>query len=94
LHFPYIGANPNCLCDIYSRGTILSGFDKIKIYPGLYTKAGLNFEFSAQNDRIKSLEIGVALDVFPKPVPIMAFKDANLFFLTGYLGFHFGKRYN
>lgn len=93
-HFPYIGTNPNCLCDIYGRGPILSGFDKIKIYPGLYIKGGFNFEFSALNDRIKALEAGFTLDVFPQKVPIMAFKDAELFFVTGYLSFHFGKRYN
>lgn len=93
-HFPYIGANPNCLCDIYGRGPILSGFDKIKLYPGLYFKGGFNFEFSGLNDRIKALEAGVTIDVFPQKVAIMAFKDPNLFFISGYLGFHFGKRYN
>jgi len=93
-HFPYIGANPNCLCEIYGRGPILSGFNNIKLYPGLYVKGGLNFEYSSQNDRIKSLEAGVAVDVFPKPVPVMAFEKAEYFFITGYLSFHFGKRYN
>ncbi|MEI8048404.1 MAG: hypothetical protein WCI92_13550 [Bacteroidota bacterium] len=93
-HFPYIGSNPNCLCDIYGRGPILSGFSKIKLYPGFYAKGGFNFEFSAQNDKIKSVEVGAALDIFPMPVPVMAFKDPYYFFLTGYLSFHFGKRYN
>jgi len=93
-HYPYIGQNPNCLCDIYGRGPILSGFEKIKLYPGLYAKGGFNFEFSTQTDRIKSLEAGLAVDVFPKPVPVMAFQEANYFFITGYLSFHFGKRYN
>ena len=93
-HFPYIGANPNCLCDIYGRGPILSGLDKLKLYPGLYFKGGFNFEFSALNDRIKALEIGTTVDIFPQKVPIMAFKDPDLFFITGYLSFHFGKRYN
>jgi len=92
-HFPYIGANTTTLCDIYGRGPILSGVSSIKIYPGIYAKGGFNFEFSSQNDRIKAVEIGVALDIFPKPVPIMAFKEANSFFVTGYLSFHFGKRY-
>ena len=94
-HFPYIGANPTPpLNDIYGRGPILSGFSNIKIYPGLYAKGGFNFEFSAQNDRIKSVEIGAAMDVFPKPVPVMAFSEPSYFFITGYLSFHFGKRYN
>ncbi len=93
-HFPYIGSNPTSLCDIYGRGPILSGFNKIKIYPGLYFKGGFNFEFSSANDRIKAIEIGTTIDIFPKPVPVMAFKDANYFFITGYLSFHIGKRYN
>ena len=94
IHFPYIGANTSNLSDIYGRGPILSGFNKIKPYPGLYAKGGFNFEFSAQNDRIKAVEAGVTIDVFPTRVPIMAFKEPNLFFITGYLSFHFGKRYN
>jgi hypothetical protein len=93
-HFPYIGVNTNNLSDIYGRGPILSGFSSIKIYPGLYVKGGFNFEFSAQNDKIKAVEAGVAVDVFPMPVPIMAFSKTNYYFLTGYLSFHFGKRYN
>lgn len=93
-HFPYIGANTTTLCDIYGRGPILSGVSGIQIYPGLYAKGGFNFEFSSLSDRIKAIEIGGTIDVFPKPVPIMAFKDANYFFISGYLSFHFGKRYN
>lgn len=93
-HFTDIGSGPEPLTDIYGRGPILSGFSKMKIYPGVYAKGGFNFEFSAQNDRIKSIELGAALDVFPKPVPVMAFRDANYFFITGYLSFHLGKRSN
>ncbi len=93
-HFPDIGTNPNCLCDIFGRGPLLSGFSKIRPYPGFYAKGGFNFEFSEQNDRIKALEIGASVDVFPMPVPVMAFQEKDYFFITGYLSFHFGKRYN
>lgn len=93
-HFPGIGVNSTTLCNIYGRGPMLSGFNKIKLYPGLYFKGGFNFEFSAANDRIKAVEIGATVDIFPKPVPVMAFKEANYFFITGYLSFHLGKRYN
>jgi hypothetical protein len=93
-HFPGIGSNPDTLSDIFGRGPLLSGFNKIRPYPGLYAKGGFNFEFSEQNDRIKSLEIGASVDVFPLPVPMMAFQDKKYFFVTGYLSFHFGKRYN
>lgn len=94
LHFPYVGTAQNPRSDIFGRGPILSGFNKIKIYPGIYAKGGFNFEFSAMNDRIKSVEAGVTLDVFPNPVPVMAFKEKNSYFVTGYLSFHLGRRYN
>ncbi|MFZ4546193.1 MAG: hypothetical protein ACOYN4_02095 [Bacteroidales bacterium] len=93
-HFPGIGTNPDTLSDIFGRGPLLSGFNKIKPYPGFYAKGGFNFEFSEQNDRIKSLEIGASIDVFPIPVPVMAFREKNYYFVTGYISFHFGKRYN
>lgn len=93
-HFPYIGVNPNCLCEIFGRGPMLSGFNKLKVYPGFYLKGGFNFEFSSLNDRIKSMEAGVSADIFPWPVPVMAFRKADYYFITGYLSFHFGKRYN
>jgi hypothetical protein len=93
-HFPDIGTNSTTLSNIYGRGPMLSGFNKIKFYPGIYLKGGFNFEFSGANDRIKAVEIGATADIFPNPVPIMAFKKANYFFITGYLSFHLGKRYN
>lgn len=93
-HFPDRGQNPDCDCDIYGRGPLLSGFNHIKPYPGLYAKLGFNFEFSSLNDRIKALETGITIDFFPKAIPVMAYSDPYHFFLTGYLSFHLGKRYN
>lgn len=93
-HFPYRGQNLNCDCDIAGRGPILSGFKGTKIYPGLYGKFGFNFEFSDENDKIKSLETGISFDIFPKGVPVMAYSSPYQLFLTGYLSFHLGKRYN
>lgn len=93
-HFPYRGQNTKCDCDIGGRGPILSGFDGLKIYPGLYGKFGFNFEFSDENDKIKSLETGISLDAFPKGVPLMAYSNPYQLFFTGYISFHLGKRYN
>lgn len=80
--------------NIYGRGPFTKGFDKISVYPGLHAKIGLDFDYGAYSTKVKSLEIGAEIDVFPNPVPIMAFNDPNYFFLTFYLNFNFGKRYN
>ncbi len=80
--------------NIYGRAPFTKGFDKLKPYPGAYIKAGLGIDFGTINQKPKTVEVGAALDIYAKPVPIMAFKDANQFFLTLYVSFGIGKRYN
>lgn len=79
---------------IYGRAPFVSGLDQIRVYPGIYAKLGLNFEFGKQNSKIRALEGGVNLEYFPIAIPIMAYNPAQNFFPTVYLNFHLGKRYN
>ncbi len=80
--------------NIYGRSSFTKGFDKLKPYPGGYIKAGLGIDFGTMNQRPKTVEVGAVLDLYAKPVPIMAFKDADQFFLTLYISIGLGKRYN
>ncbi len=80
--------------NIFGRASFTKGFNKIGVYPGFQVKVGLDFDYGVYRTKVKSLEVGAILDVFPRPVPIMAFNDPNYFFLTLYLSFNFGKRYN
>lgn len=80
--------------NIYGRAPFLDGIEETKFYPGLYAKAGLNFEFGPYKTSIKALEAGVMIDGYPIPIPIMAFRDKHYYFLNFYLSFTFGKRYN
>ena len=78
---------------IYSKASFFKGINQIKPYPGLYAKAGFNFEYGTYNTKITAIETGVILDYQPKAVPIMAFnKNPNLI-PTVYISIHFGKRY-
>ncbi len=80
--------------NIYGRGPFTKGFSDMNVYPGLHAKIGLDFDYGSYSTKVKSLEIGAQIDIFPIPVPIMAFNEPNYFFLTFYLSFNFGKRYN
>lgn len=80
--------------DIFGRASFTKGFNEIGLYPGLHIKAGLDFDYASYRNKLKSLELGAMLDIFPRPLPIMAFNDPNYFFFTFYLNFNFGKRYN
>lgn len=82
--------------DIYGRASGLRGFSELGIIPGASAKFALNFEYSNQKDRLKGLEVGAALDVYFKEVPIMAeeYVDKNRqYFLTLYINLFFGKKY-
>lgn len=80
--------------DIYGRASFTKGFNEMKFYPGLHGKVGFDFDYASYRNKLKSLEVGAMLDLFPIPVPVMAFNDPNYFFFTFYLNFNFGKRYN
>ena len=86
--------NEHFIDDIYGRASFFKGFGEISFYPGIHAKVGLDFDYGIYRTKVKSLEIGAIVDVFPIPVPIMAFNDPNYFFLTLYLNFNFGKRFN
>ncbi|MGI6320123.1 MAG: hypothetical protein ACOXZK_04025 [Bacteroidales bacterium] len=78
--------------NIYGRGPILKGFDKLKPHLGVYTKAGFNFEFGSDDRKHRSLETGVAGELFINPVEMMAFNKSEFLFISLYLNFHFGTR--
>ena len=77
---------------IYGRASGLHGIDEIKLYPGLHGKFALNFEYAAQDNLIRALETGAALDIFHEEVPIMAMTDNNQFYFTFYINIIVGKK--
>jgi hypothetical protein len=79
---------------IYGRAPFFDGIGELKVFPGVNAKAGLNFEFGALNSKIRALEVGAVFEYFPKAIPIMAYNPAENVFLTFYLNFSLGKRYN
>ena len=79
---------------IYGRAPFTDGLGELKVYPGFFAKAGLNFEFGTLNSKIRALEAGGVIEYFPKAIPIMAFNPAQNLLITFYLNFSLGKRYN
>jgi len=79
---------------IYGRAPYMSGLGEIRVYPGFFAKGALNFEFGRNNTRLKALEAGAVVEYLPIPVPIMAYNPQQSLFITFYLSFHMGKRFN
>ena len=80
--------------NIYGRAPFLHGIENTTLHPGVYGKLALNFEFGEYNSSMKAVEVGAILDFYPFPVEIMADDNKQSVFLTFFLEFSFGKRYN
>jgi hypothetical protein len=77
---------------IYGRGPLWRGLKEAKIYPGVYMKGSFHFDYGSDGNYVRALEVGGAVDLFPKKIPIMAFTRNNHLHITLFLALHFGER--
>lgn len=78
---------------IYGRSPWSRGLGETKIFIGGFAKFGLHFEYSGEEDGIKALEVGAALDMYPQIIPQMANEDNHRYFLNFYVNILFGRKY-
>ncbi|MES2566162.1 MAG: hypothetical protein V4565_04815 [Bacteroidota bacterium] len=78
---------------ISGKGPFIDGLSEMKVYPGLYAKLNLSFEYAPYSNKVKAIETGVIFDYYPKALPIMARNPAENFIVTLYVGFVFGKKW-
>ena len=76
--------------DIYSKASVFKGIGETKVLPGLYAKAGFNFEYSKEDKIIHAIEAGAQINAFPKSVPIMADADNKAIFFSLFVSYRFG----
>ena len=69
-----------------------TGFNKLKVTPGAYAKAGLRFDYGKYNEMINALEVGLVSEFYSKAIPQMAFTKHEKFFFSAYVTIMFGKR--
>lgn len=87
--------NPDvhALNDIYGRASFGYGFSDMKIVPGASFKAGLNFEKSISDDEYRMLEVGAAVDAYPRQIQIMNKGKNTYVFATVYLNLLLSRKY-
>jgi hypothetical protein len=85
--------NEHDVVDIVGKAPFFMGLGESKIYPGIYGKFSLNFEYGDNDKKIRSLETGIVVDGYIKEIPIMAFTDNTNIFVNLYLAYYFGKRW-
>jgi len=78
----------------FERIVSASGFAKgwkLQFLPALHIETGMDFDFGKNESFIKTLEVGVAADVYYKRVPVMVDKNKFLY-PSVFVGFLMGKR--
>lgn len=71
-----------------------TGFNKLKLTPGVYAKAALRFDYGKFNEMLNALEVGVVAEFYSKKIPQMVFSKENNFFFSAFVAVMFGKRKN
>lgn len=77
--------------DIHSRSSFFKGLNEIKIIPGIFAKIGTGFEYSLRQTKINAIEAGMAVDIFPKRVPVMAIDKNPFVFFSLFINYRFGR---
>ena len=77
---------------IFGSSGFARGLDEISLIPGLHGKIAANFEWGAYDEFIKSAEVGLMLDIFPRKVPIMVSDTNRAFFLNLFATLQLGRR--
>ena len=78
---------------IYGNATFTRGFNELTAKVGGHFKNSLSVEWGEYPDAFTSIEAGFCVDVFAKPLPLMAEELASnkQFYLTLFLGVTFGQ---
>ena len=65
----------------------------MKVRPGIYAKAGLEFGWGNYQTNYKALEVGAIVDTFFGDIPLMYLTENRQVFSGFYISFAFAKIY-
>ena len=88
------GASLALLKPYYAGLPFRYGLKEIKFRPGAYVKGGMSLEIGSSRTRARAIEVGVAADYFPQGIELMDLNPTEYVFVTLYLSYHWGARYN
>lgn len=69
-----------------------TGWNHLKITPGLYVKPAVRFDYGKLNELVSAIEVGVTAEFYAKKIPQMLRNKEKQFFFSAYFALIFGKR--
>jgi hypothetical protein len=90
----YDPKDPNqTISNIYGGSSFFRGFGEMSLYPGVYGKFALSFEYAGWQQKIAALEVGAMADYFPKAIPIMAYNPNDNLYFNFYISILWGGKW-
>lgn len=80
--------------DIVGKAPITKGFNEIRLSPGIQVKGGLSFDIGTSRTRYQAINFGVVAECYPMGVSIIDSQRDRRFFLTFFLSYNWGSRFN
>ena len=79
--------------DILGNSQFSKGLNELSTYTGLYTKVGLNVDWSDYMENIKSIEVGFIINAFSSNLPLIRKYENKSVYSTFYIAFSIGDKY-
>jgi hypothetical protein len=76
----------------YGGPSFGTGWNKLKITPGVYVKPSVRFDYGRFNDMVSAIEVGMNAEFYSKKIPQMIRTKQKNFFFSGYVALVFGRR--
>ncbi len=78
--------------NILGAAPVTRGISEIGLLPGGNASLALHLDWGAFDERVKAVELGIMLDVFARPAPLLVSEFNSRFFLNFFANVQFGKR--
>jgi hypothetical protein len=80
------------LSRIQGASGFFKGLGEANIIPGLHGRIELNFAWGAFEEDVRSLDVGLLLEIYPRTIELMINDENAPYFLHFYVNFQLGKR--
>jgi hypothetical protein len=77
--------------NIIGEAEFFNGFDKIRLMAGFRLRTHATFNFTTTNLFIRAMLVGLQLDAYPRPLPIMTQYPNRSLILAAFIGVQVGS---
>lgn len=80
--------------DIVGKAPLTKGFNEISLSPGIHVKSGFSFDIGTSRARYQAINFGAVAECYPMGISIVDSQRNRRFFLTFFLSYNWGSRFN